>query len=272
MNPATFDYVHATSLDDALQLLGELGDEARPLAGGQSLIPLMRLRLARPTAIVDLAGIEELYRIEARDGRLRVGSMVRHVDLERSEAVRRSLPILAEIAGTVGDGQVRNMGTLGGNVSHGDPAGDYPALCVMLDAVIVTSTRRIPAADFFQGPLMTSLVPGEVVVELDFPVAAGRHHHIKHGHRLFDWAIVGVAVQQLDDGWRVGLTNVGPVPVRALAVEQVLADGGSIAEAAQMAIEGLAPSGDLQASPEYKRHLAKVLVRRSLDGALHGQD
>lgn len=267
MIPAAFEYARASSVQQASDLLRNLGEEAKILAGGHSLIPLMRLRLAQPSALVDINNVRELDYIVVEGSRLRVGALSRHVTIQKSEVVRQSLPLLAEVAAEVGDNQVRNMGTIGGVIAHADAAGDYPTLALMLDAEIVTNKRRFAARDFFQELFTTPLEHDEVVCEVVFPVATGPHKYIKFRRRLFDWAIVGAAAQRLDGGWRVGLTNCGPTPVRCTAVEQALAQGASPEEAAARAAEGLNPSGDLRASPEYKRHLATVLVKRAIQQA-----
>jgi carbon-monoxide dehydrogenase medium subunit len=265
MIPASFEYARAGSVQEAAELLNRFGEDGKVLAGGHSLVPLMRLRLAQPSALVDINPVSELNYIVAEDGHLRVGAMSRHVDLHKSDTVRQNLPILAEVAEEVGDNQVRNLGTIGGVVAHADSAGDYPTLAVMLDAEIVTNKRRYPARDFFQDLFTTPLEPDEIVCEVVFPVANGPHKYIKFRRRLFDWAIVAAAAQQFDGGWRVGLTNVGPTPVRCNAVEQALGQGASPAEAAEHASDGLNPSGDIRATPEYKKHLARVLTRRAIE-------
>ncbi len=267
MIPAAFEYARAFSVREASELLGKYGEDAKVLAGGHSLIPLMRLRLAQPSALVDINGVKELSYIHPENGRLRIGALTRHVELQNSDVVRQHLPILAEVAGEVGDNQVRNLGTIGGVVAHADSAGDYPTLCVMLDAEIVTNKRRFAAGRFFQDLYTTPLEPDEIVCEVVFPVAAGPHKYIKFRRRLFDWAIVAAAAQKMGEGWRIGLTNVGPTPVRALAVERALAQGASPAEAAEHASDGLNPSGDIRATPEYKKHLARVLTRRAIEQA-----
>lgn len=267
MIPAAFEYARATSVQQASDLLRQYGEEAKVLAGGHSLIPLMRLRFARPTALVDINPVRELSYIVVEDGRLRVGAMTRHVELHTSDVVRQNLPILAEVAQEVGDNQVRNMGTIGGVVAHADSAGDYPTLALMLDAEIVTNKRRHAAKDFFQALMTTPLEPDELVCEVVFPVATGPHKYIKFRRRLFDWAIVAAGAQRVNGGWRIGLTNCGPTPVRCAGVEDALASGASAEEAAQKASDGLSPSGDLRASPEYKLHLARVLTRRAIEQA-----
>ena len=267
MIPAAFEYARAGSVQEAAELLGRYGEDAKILAGGHSLIPLMRLRLAQPSALVDINPVGELSYIVAEDGKLRVGAMTRHVELQSSETVRQNVPMLAEIASEVGDNQVRNLGTIGGVVAHADSAGDYPTLAVMLDAEIVTNKRRFAARDFFQELFTTPLEPDEVVCEVVFPIANGPHKYIKFRRRLFDWAIVAAGAQKLDGGWRVGLTNVGPTPVRCTTVEEALAQGASPQEAAEHASDGLEPAGDIRATPDYKRHLARVLTRRAIEQA-----
>jgi carbon-monoxide dehydrogenase medium subunit len=267
MIPAAFEYARATSVEEAAQLMNRFGEDAKVLAGGHSLIPLMRLRLAQPSALVDINGIEGLGQIRSDDGRIRVGALARHVEIHMSQVVRERLPLLAEVAGEVGDNQVRNMGTMGGAIAHGDAAGDYPTLALMMDAEIVTNQRTIPARDFFKDIFTTALGPEEIVTEVVFPAATGPHKYIKFRRRLMDWAIVGAAAQQTDSGWRIGLTNVGATPVRATAVEQALAQGATPDKAAEMADQGLNPSADIRATSEYKKHLARVLTRRAIEQA-----
>jgi len=267
MIPASFEYRRATDLDDATRLLRELGPEAKVLAGGHSLIPLMRLRLAQPSALVDIGRVAGLDTIRVDGDRIRIGAMVRHADLAGSAVVRGVLPLLAEMASEVGDLQVRARGTIGGVIAHADPAGDYPTLALMLDAEVVTTHGSHRAVDFFQHLFTTPLQPDEVVREVVFPAAPGPHRYIKFRRRRCDWAIVGAAAQQLGGGWRLGLTNCGPTPVRAAAAEAALAAGQSAAEASQQAADGLTPPSDLRASADYRRHLARVLTRRALEQA-----
>ena len=267
MIPAAFEYARASSVDEASKLLNKFGEDAKVLAGGHSLIPLMRLRLAQPAALVDINGIKELDQIKEDGSKLRIGAMTRHVTIQNSSVVKNKLPILAEVAGEVGDNQVRNMGTMGGVVAHADAAGDYPTIALILDAEIVTNQRTIAAKDFFRDLFTTPLAADEIVTEVVFPVANGPHKYIKFRRRLFDWAIVGVAAQKMNGGWRIGLTNVGPTPVRANAVEEALKTGAKPEEAAQHASDGLDPAGDLRASPEYKKHLARVLTKRAIQQA-----
>ena len=267
MIPAAFEYAKASSVEEAVKLLNKYGEDAKVLAGGHSLIPLMRLRLAQPKALIDINDIKGLDQIKESGGKLHIGALARHVTIHNSQVVKDKLPILAEVAGEVGDNQVRNMGTIGGVVAHADAAGDYPTIALMLDADIVTNQRTIPAKDFFKDIFTTPLAVDEIVTEIVFPVANGPHKYIKFRRRLFDWAIVGAAAQKVDGGWRIGLTNVGPTPVRAKAVEDALHKGAKPEEAAQLASDGLNPSGDLRASPEYKKHLARVLTKRAIEQA-----
>ncbi len=267
MIPAAFEYARASSVEEASKLLNKYGEDAKVLAGGHSLIPLMRLRLAQPTALVDINGLKDLDHIKEDGHKLRIGALTRHVTIQNSAVVKDKLPLLAEVAGEVGDNQVRNMGTMGGVIAHADAAGDYPTLALMLDADIVTNLRTIHAGEFFKDLFTTSLGPDEIVTEVVFPVANGPHKYVKFRRRLFDWAIVGVAAQKINGDWRIGLTNVGPTPVRATAVEEALQKGAKPEEAAQHASDGLDPAGDLRASPEYKKHLARVLTKRAINQA-----
>lgn len=267
MIPAAFEFSKANSVREAVSRLGSAGPEAKVIAGGQSLIPLLRIRLSQPSHLVDVNGVRELDYVHPEGDHLRVGALTRHATLARSELVRRHLPLLAEMASEVGDAQIRTRGTIGGVMAHADAAGDYPTLAIMLDATMVTDRRRIAARDFFQHLFTTPLEPDELLCEVVFPIAAGPHRYLKFRRRMYDWAIVAAGVQQLDSGWRVGLTHVGPTSVRASAVESALASGATPAEAAARASDGLEPPADLQASREYRRHLAEVMVRRCLEQA-----
>ena len=268
MIPAAFDYRRASSVDEASRLLGQTAD-AKVLAGGHSLIPLMRLRLAQPSMLVDINGLDgELGYIRRDNGTVHIGALARHYQIEQSTEIQRSLPLLAEVAAEVGDVQVRSMGTIGGVLAHADPAGDYCTLALMLDATISTNKRSIPARDFFKGLFTTPLAADELVTEVSFPVASGPHKYIKFRRRMSDWAIIGVGAQRMDDGqWRVGITNAAMTPVRASGVEQALSSGASPSEAAKQSSQGLDPASDLRGSAEYKTHLAQVLTQRAIEGA-----
>jgi aerobic carbon-monoxide dehydrogenase medium subunit len=270
--PAAFDYQRASSADEALSLLGEHGDEAKLLAGGHSLLPLMKLRLATPAMLIDVGRVSELSYIRDAGDHVAIGALTRHRDVETSELLAAELPLLARAASSVGDPQVRHRGTLGGTLAHGDPASDLPAVVLALGGTLVArgpgGEREIAATEFFQGFLETALQPDELLTEIRLPKAGGRGWSFqKFNRRAQDWAIVGVAAVRTDGGANVALVNMGSVPVRATAVESALQGGAATADAAMAAAEGLDPPGDLNASPEYRRHLAQVLVRRALEEA-----
>jgi carbon-monoxide dehydrogenase medium subunit len=267
MIPAAFEYAMASTVDEAVAHLQHYGEDAKLLAGGQSLVPLMRLRLAQPTALIDITRMSGVGDIARDNGHLVIGAGVRHVQLERDPAVRAALPLLADIAHEVGDNQVRNLGTMGGVVAHGDAAGDYCALALALDADIVTTKRTHPASSFFVDLFTTALEPDEVVTAVRFPVSSGPHAYLKFRRRLFDWALAGVMVQKLDSGWRVGYVNLGATARRGTGVEQALAQGASPVEAAKHTSESIEPRDDVRGNAEYKRHLATVLTRRALESA-----
>jgi carbon-monoxide dehydrogenase medium subunit len=268
MIPAAFDYKRAGSVDEALALLQEHGDDAKLLAGGHSLIPLMKLRLATPAVLVDVARLTDLSYIRDAGDHVAIGALTRHRDLETSDTLKAAVPLLAHAASFVGDPQVRHRGTLGGTLAHGDPASDLPAVILALGATLVAqgpggATREIAATEFFQGFLETALAPDEMLTEIRVPKTTGGWSFQKFNRRAQDWAIVGVAAASTG----VALVNMGSVPLRATAVEQALAQGASPADAAAHAADGLDPPGDLNATPEYRRHLATVLVRRALEEA-----
>ena len=271
MIPAKFDYQRASSAEEAIALLGQYGDDAKLLAGGYSLLPLMKLRLASPSVLVDIGRLQDLSYIRDAGDHIAIGALTRHRDIEISEVLEAEVPLLARAASFVGDPQVRHRGTIGGSLSHGDPASDLPAVALALGATIVArgpgGERSIAATEFFQGFLETALAPDELLTEIQVPKAAGAGWSFqKFNRRAQDWAIVGVAAIR-NGTTGVALVNMGSTPVRARAVEEALAAGASAAEAAQHASDGLDPPADLNASPEYRRHLATVLVRRALEEA-----
>ncbi|HKF90556.1 MAG TPA: xanthine dehydrogenase family protein subunit M [Acidimicrobiia bacterium] len=271
MIPAPFDYLRARSADEAIAALAEHGDDAKLLAGGMSLLPLMKLRLATPTVLVDVGRVRELSYVRDADDHLAVGALTRHRDLETSDVLAAHCAPLRTVASEVGDNQVRHRGTIGGSVSHGDPASDLPALLLALDATFVVQgpggERTIAAADFFHGFLETALEPDELLTEIRVPKSLGAgFSYQKFQRRAQDWAIVG-AMAVRNGGTQVALVNMGGTPLRALAVEEALAGGASVAEAAEHAAEGTEPPGDINATPEYREHLARVLVRRALEAA-----
>jgi carbon-monoxide dehydrogenase medium subunit len=275
MIPAPFDYKRASTLDDALSMLADGGEDAKLLAGGHSLLPLMKLRLATPSLLVDIGRLAELSYVREEGEEVAIGALTRHRDLEVSEVLRRHVPLLAHVAGQVGDPQVRHRGTIGGSIAHGDPASDLPAACLALGATFKavgpSGERSLEAAEFFRGFLETALGADEVLTEIRVPKVTGAGWSFqKFNRRAQDWAIVGVAaVAAAADGPGAGvaLVNMAATPVRALAVEQALQEGAGAAEAASHASDGLDPPADLNASPEYRRHLAQVLVRRALEEA-----
>lgn len=272
VHPAAFRYLRADSTDAALAALAEHGDEAKVLAGGHSLLPLMKLRLATPAVLVDVGDLDDLAYVRLDGDVLAVGALTRHRTLETDPLVADRLPLLAQVAGVVGDPQVRNRGTIGGSLAHGDPASDLPAAVLALGARLVAEgprgRRTIAADDFFTGFLETRLEPDELLVEVRLPLdggddpAAGAYQKLTR--RAQDWAIVAAAAARTPSGVRVALTNVGPTPQRARAVEEALAGGATAAEAAALAADGTDPPADIHASSEYRRHLARVLVRRAL--------
>jgi carbon-monoxide dehydrogenase medium subunit len=271
MIPASFDYKRAGSVDEAVSLLGEYGDDAKLLAGGHSLLPLMKLRLAAPAVVIDIGRLGDLSYIRDSGAHIAIGALTRHRDVEVSDVLAEHVPLLAHAASFVGDPQVRHRGTIGGSISHGDPASDLPAVALALGATFVVrgagGERTIPATDFFQGFLETALAPDEVMTEIQVPKTTGAGWSFqKFNRRAQDWAIVGVAAVR-NGTTGIALVNMGSTPVRATGVEEALAGGASAADAAEHAADGLDPPSDLNASPEFRAHLARVLVRRALEEA-----
>ena len=274
MIPAAFEYKRAGSVDEALSLLREYGDDAKVLAGGHSLLPLMKLRLATPSVLVDVGRIGELSYISLDGNEVAIGAHSRHRDLQTSELLISWVPILAHVAGLIGDPQVRHRGTIGGSLSHGDPASDLPAVILALGGTLVVRSaargeRRIEAGNFWRGFLETALEPDELLCEIRVPVSEGAFSFQKFNRRAQDWAIVGVAAQA-NHSVAVSLVNMAATPVRARAVEEALSQGASPADAASLAAVDLDPPSDINGSSEYRRHLATVLVRRSLEEILGG--
>lgn len=283
MIPAPFDYVRAGSLDEAVAALDEHGDDASLLAGGHSLLPLMRLRLADPAVIVDLGRVGELRGVTEDGEQLAIGAMTTHHQIVTDPLVRAHCGILADVTAGVGDPQVRHRGTIGGALAHGDAAGDQPTAVLALDADLVVQgpngRRTISASDFFLGTFETALDDGEVLVEVRVPKLDGSWagSYQKFNRVAQAWAIVGAcAVVRRDNGSiaeaRVGLTHMGPTPVRAIETEQLLAgaaaDPNALREAAARADAGTDPPTDLNARPDYRRHLAQVLTGRALEQAI----
>ncbi|HEY3673216.1 MAG TPA: xanthine dehydrogenase family protein subunit M [Acidimicrobiia bacterium] len=269
MIPAAFSYARADSVDEAVALLAEHGDDAKLLAGGHSLLPLMKLRLATPSVLVDVGRLTELSFVRDDGDTLAIGGLTRHHDVEHDPLVHQYVPLLAAAAGEVGDPQVRHRGTLGGSLAHGDPASDLPAVVLALRGSIVVrgsgGERTIAADDFFRGFLETALAPDEVITEVRVPKTGDAGWAFeKFNRRAQDWAIVGVAAVGGDQPG-VALVNMADTPVRAAAVEAALSSGASAADAAALAGDGDDPPSDLNASPDYRRHLARVLAGRALD-------
>jgi aerobic carbon-monoxide dehydrogenase medium subunit len=280
MNPAAFEYVRAESVDHAVSTLAERGDEAKVLAGGQSLLPLMRLRLATPDVVVDVGRLADLRGVREDGDALVIGALTTHHEVMNNELVQQYARLLAEATATLADPAVRHRGTFGGSLAHADPAGDLPAAALALDAELVAQgsngRRSIPARDFFVDYLETALSPDELLVEVRVPkLGSGWGFHYEKLHRVAQaWAIVGVAAAvRRDDGSiaeaRIGLTNMGRTPVRAEAVEQALAgmdasNHAALAEAADRAAEGTTPPSDLSGQADYRQHLARVLTRRAV--------
>ncbi len=272
MIPAAFDYVRAGSTAEAVSLASEHGEDAKFLAGGMSLLPLMKLRLATPTVLVDVGRLDDLSYVREDGDVVRVGALTRHRDLETSAALREHCGVLAAVAHEVGDPQVRHRGTLGGSVAHGDPAADLPAVLVALDATLVTTgsdgQREIAAQDFFVGFLETALQPDELLTEIVLPkTGSNGFNYQKFNRRAQDFAIVGAVAATVNGALRVALVNMGGTPVRARGIEEALAQGASADDAAARAAEGTEASEDLNASVEYREHLARVLSRRAIEAA-----
>jgi len=268
--PAPFDYLRADSVDAANAALVEHGDEAKLLAGGMSLLPLMKLRLAVPSVLVDVGRLDDLRYVRDAGDHVAIGALTRHRDLEVDATLAAGCGALQAVAAEVGDNQVRHRGTIGGSVAHGDPASDLPAVLLALDADFVlrgpAGQRTVPATEFFAGFLETALAPDELLTEIRVPkTGPNGFSYQKFNRRAQDWAIVGAVALRVDGSTRVALVNMGATPLRASATEAALAAGASPTDAAAVAAEGTEPSADVNATPEYREHLARVLTRRALE-------
>jgi aerobic carbon-monoxide dehydrogenase medium subunit len=277
MIPAEFDYAVAESVDDAIRRLREGGEDAKLLAGGHSLLPLMKLRFAAPSLLVDIGRLSELRGVQTGDDSFRIGALTRHADLQE----REDMGLIAAAAKQIADQQVRNRGTIGGSLVNGDSAADLPAVLLALEGSVIVrgsdGEREIAAADLFEGYLSTAVAPGEILTEVRIPALAGYGYgYEKFNRRSEDWAMVGVcalvkAVDGVCEDVRVGLTHMGSTPLRATATEDALRgkplDEENIAAAAALAAQGTDPLADLNATPDYKRHLARVLTKRALTTA-----
>lgn len=284
MNPAPFAYHRASSLAEAQALLQQYGEEAKLLAGGHSLLPAMKLRLAQPAHLIDIGSIAGLRYVREDEGHLAIGALATHNDLARDATVRKVCPLLAEVAAVIGDRQVRNRGTIGGALAHADPAADYPAAVLALEATIVAAgpngSREIAASDFFVDLLTTSLAPEEVVTEIriPYPVERTGAAYEKLANQASGYATAGVAaVVTLDAGGtcrkaRIGITGAAAVATRATSVEAALEGyplgGEVIAAAARHAVDGLDLLSDVHASADYRRRVTIGLTRRALSNAL----
>ncbi|HLW47834.1 MAG TPA: xanthine dehydrogenase family protein subunit M [bacterium] len=280
MPAVDFDYYAPATLPEALTLLADLGEDVKVLAGGQSLVPMLTMRLARPRAVVDIHGLDELRGVHRRDGGLEIGALVRHRSIERGDGPLAACPLLPEAASLIGNVRVRAMGTIGGSLAHADPAAEWPAVVRALDGVLVVrgrdGERTIPAADFFTGILSTALRPEELLVAVRLSLPAGRAGYAieEFSRRAGDFAIIAaVAAVELDAAGRVARARVaiaggGPGPVRLAAAEQALAGAPpseeTFREALARAPLEIEPDGDVHASAEYRRHLTRVLARRAL--------
>lgn len=273
MIPVAFDYTRAESADEALAALAEHGDEAKLMAGGHSLLPMMKLRLAYPSVIVDIGRLSDLSYVNDAGDHLAIGALTRHRDVETNDLVKEHAPLLAHATAHVGDPQVRHRGTIGGSLAHADAAADHPSVLLAMGGSVVASkaggeSRVIEGADLFAGFLESSLDPTEMITEVRIPKHTGQGWNFqKFNRRAQDWAIVGVSAQQSNGSANVALVNMHQTPIRAAAVEQALASGASAADAAEQAAEGMSPSSDLNASVDYRNHLARVLTRRALEAA-----
>ena len=272
MIPAPFDYKRASSAAEAISLISEYGEDAKFLAGGHSLLPLMKLRLASPAVLIDIARITDLSYIKDAGDHIAIGALTRHHDVEYSSVLKQHAPLLAHAAGFVGDPQIRHRGTIGGSIAHADPASDLPATTLALGATYVVQgpngTREIAASNFYKGFLESDLAADEMLTEIRVPKMNGAGWSFqKFNRRAQDWAIVGVAAWRRGSESGVALVNMDNTPVLATSVSAALASGASIADASQKAAAEAHPSGDNNATAEYRTHLAKVLVRRALETA-----
>jgi aerobic carbon-monoxide dehydrogenase medium subunit len=267
MIPAPFDYEVAESTAHALALLAEHGEEAKLLAGGHSLLPMMKVRLAQPAVLIDIARVSELSGIRVEGDQVVIGATTRHAELAESPLLKAEAPILAYAAGQVGDPQIRHRGTIGGSLAHADPSADLPMTLLALGGSVEitgpSGVRVVGADDFFIGPFESALAADELLTEVRVPRGGGvRWGYQKFVRRANDWAIVGVAAF---DG-RVALASMGGTPLRAHATEEALKSGASIEEAAALAADGASPGQDFHADADYRAHLARVLTKRALQG------
>ncbi|GAA4708338.1 xanthine dehydrogenase family protein subunit M [Pseudonocardia yuanmonensis] len=278
MIPAKFDYVRPSSVEEAVSALQQGGDDAKILAGGQSLLPVLRLRLAAPSVVIDLGGIAELRQISEDGDRIAIGAMAPHHDVMRDDLVKQHVTLLSQATATVADPQVRHRGTLGGALAHADPAGDLGAVALALDAEFViagsSGTRTVPAGEFFVDYFTTAIGEGEILTQVRFPKYTGWSTHYEKFNRTAQaWSMVAVAAALRVEGGsiaeaRIGLTNMGTTPIRATGVEQALvgqpATADTVRAAAEHATEGTSAPSDADAAADYREHLARVLTGRAV--------
>jgi aerobic carbon-monoxide dehydrogenase medium subunit len=265
--PAPFDYEVASSVPHALELLAQHGEDAKLLAGGHSLLPMMKVRLAQPAVLIDIARVTGLSGIRVDGDQVVIGATTRHAELASSDLLKAEAPILAYAAGQVGDPQIRHRGTIGGSLAHSDPSADLPMTLVAMGGTVEVTgpagARLVAADDFFTGPFESALDPDELLTAVRVPRGGSvRWGYQKFTRRANDWAIVGVAAY----GGRVALASMGGTPLRATATEEALRSGASVAAAAQLAAEGTSPGYDFHADADYRKHLARILTRRALEG------
>jgi carbon-monoxide dehydrogenase medium subunit len=275
MIPAPFDYHRPGTLEEAVALLARHGEDAKVLAGGHSLLPAMKLRLAQPKVLVDIGRIPGLSYVREQEGRIAIGAMTTHREIESSVLLRQSCPLLSEVAAVIGDAQVRNRGTIGGSLAHADPAADWPAAVLALDAELEAAgpdgTRVVPARSFFVDMLQTALAPHEILREIRVAPTPRSVAYEKFAQKASGFALCGVAVAVENYAARVAITGVAPKAYRASAVEAALRgkfSASQIPAASGKAAEGVEPLSDIHASAEYRAHLARVLTRRALEKAL----
>ena len=284
MIPPSFEYLRPTTIPEAIAFLQQYGDDAKILSGGQSLIPMMKFRIARPGYLIDINRISGLAYIKEEDGQLKIGGLTREAELEHSPVVRARFPIIVDTARVIADPQVRNLATVAGNLAHGDPANDHPATMISLGATVVATgakgERAIPIEDFFVTLFTTALAQDEIVTEIRIPLPPPRSGgaYFKLERKVGDFATAAVAAQITLDGSGncqqvgMGLTNVGPTPIKARKAEDFLRgkkpDEATLRQAAQLASEEAQPSSDLRGSEEYKRGLVKELATRALTRAV----
>jgi carbon-monoxide dehydrogenase medium subunit len=267
MIPAAFSYERAGSVEEAIELLGR-DEDAKVLAGGHSLLPAMKLRISRPTVLVDIGRLDDLRYVREDGDRIAIGALTRHAALVRDPVLGARCAVVPQTVELIGDPQVRHRGTIGGSVAHADPASDLGAVVLALDAELVArgpdGERTIPSTEFFTGPFTSAITPQEILTEIRIP-SVDRGVYLKHQRSARDWATVGVAAAEIGGRIQVALASMGPTSLRASAVEEALAGGASVTEAAARAAEGADPPSDVSASSEYRAHLARVLVQRALE-------